>query len=147
MTQKGVYLIALFSVLVMAFVPAAAEPVFLPVKVDRPARDPAKFTFWFGPFPECVAPVDMDGDGDLYIANGRNWYENTRKPGVKWTEHPIHSARSMEGTVLGDIAGHRHGGQDLLINHWSAVQGRNFSWYEHVDEEPWLVERILGVGW
>jgi hypothetical protein len=210
MSQRKMSLLALSSVLAMACVLAAAEPIFLPVKVDGPVQDPAKFSFWFGPFPECVALIDMNGDGRLDIVNGRNWYENTGKsgspgfeainwvkhtnyrdgaetfgaitddggevvmdvnrdgrpdiissgwmkmsgvywyenpgkPGVKWTEHLIHSARSMEGIVLGDIVGHHNGDQDLLINHWSQVQGQNFSYYEHIDKEPWLVERVVGV--
>jgi hypothetical protein len=186
------------------------ELVFVPVKIDGPAHDPANHTYWFGPFAEAVAVFDVDGDGDLDFTCGKNWYENTGtsgtvpgfetvkwvkhadfrddadvfgaitddggevaldvnrdgkvdlissgwmkmsgvywyenpgKPGEKWKSHLIHKARSMEGIVLGDIAGHRNGDEDLLINHWSAVTGQNFTWYEHIDKEPWLVKREIG---
>ena len=176
-----------------------AEPLFLPVKIDGPVHDPAKHTYWFGPFPECVALIDMNGDGRLDIANGRNWYEapnwvkhtdyregaetfgpitddggevvmdvnrdgrpdiissgwmkmsatywyeNPGKPGVTWKETLIHSARAMEGIMLADLAGHRNGDQDLLINQWSPVQGQGVTWYEHIDKEPWFVKHVVGT--
>lgn len=35
----------------------------------------ANHSYWFGPFCECASVLDVDGDGDLDIASGRNWYE------------------------------------------------------------------------
>jgi len=52
-----------------------AEPVFVPMKIDGPVHDPARHSYWFGPFSECCSVADFDGDGDLDIAAGRNWYE------------------------------------------------------------------------
>ena len=77
----------------MASILDAAGPIFLPATVDGPVQDPAKFSYWFGPFPECVALIDMDGDGDLDMTNGKNWYENTGKAGspgceaATWVKH------------------------------------------------------------
>src|SRR5688572_12556102 len=50
------------------------EPIFVPVKIDGPKHDPARHTFWFGPFAECSSVLDIDGDGKLDIAAGRNYY-------------------------------------------------------------------------
>src|SRR5690349_20863467 len=50
------------------------ELVFVPVKVDGPAHDPARHTFWFGPFAECSSVLDVNGDGKLDVAAGRNLY-------------------------------------------------------------------------
>ena len=53
----------------------AGEPVFAPVKIDGPVHDPANASWWFGPFNESASVLDMDGDGDLDISCGKNWYE------------------------------------------------------------------------
>jgi len=60
----------------------AGEPIFIPVKIDGPVHDPANHTYWFGPFCECASVLDVDGDGDLDIASGRNWYE-----APEWIKH------------------------------------------------------------
>ncbi|MEK7753019.1 MAG: FG-GAP repeat protein, partial [Acidobacteriota bacterium] len=51
----------------------AAEPLFVPFKIDGPRHDPANHTFWYGPFSECASVLDVNGDGKLDIAAGRNW--------------------------------------------------------------------------
>jgi hypothetical protein len=186
------------------------EIIFSPVKIDGPAQDPANHSYWFGPFAEAVAVFDINGDGRLDIACGKNWYENMGRSGppgfetVKWVKHAnyredadvfgpitddggeaaldvnhdgkpdliasgwlkmsgiywyenpgntgqqwkghlIHKARNMEGFVMGDIAGHHNGDQDILVDHWDPVEGQFFTWYEHIDKEPWFVEHVLGT--
>ena len=54
---------------------SAGEPIFIPTKIDGPVHDPANHSYWFGPFSECCSVADFNGDGQLDIAAGRNWYE------------------------------------------------------------------------
>ncbi|MCH5377027.1 MAG: VCBS repeat-containing protein, partial [Planctomycetes bacterium] len=179
----------------------AKEPILVPVKIDGPVHDPPNHSYWYGPFSECASVADFDGDGDLDIAAGRNWYEAPdwikhedfrdgaetngpetddnsefamdvnrdglpdvvssgwmRMKGVFWYENPgldglragrrwkatrIHSARSMEGVIHGDIDG--DGDDDILCNHWSLVPGQGMTWLESIDRAPWLVEHVIGT--
>ena len=195
--MKRVLWLAVALLMVSPAAVDAAEPVFLPVKIDGPVHDPAKHSFWYGPFSECCSVADFDGDGDLDIAAGRNWYEapdwkkhedfrdgaetngpetddnsefamdvnrdgrpdivssgwmrmkgafwyeNPGKTSAKWKGTRIHSARSMEGVIHGDIDG--DGDDDILCNHWSLVPGQGMTWLESIDRAPWLVEHVLGT--
>lgn len=74
--------VVVLMVLMAAITSHAAEPIFIPVKIDGPKHGPANHTYWYGPFSECCSVADFDGDGDLDIAAGRNWYE-----APDWTKH------------------------------------------------------------
>ncbi len=52
----------------------AKEVQFVPVKIDGPVHNPSKHTYWWGPFAECSSVLDINGDGKLDIAAGRNYY-------------------------------------------------------------------------
>jgi len=182
--------------LLMAAMVHAKEPVYVPVKIDGPAHDPPGGSWWFGPFPESCSVFDVDGDGDLDITCGRNWYEgpdwqkhemyiegsdqwslehdhclehplDVNKDGkmdvvfsncqivkgVAWFENPgnsdtkwkytkFHHSASIEGIIPGDIDG--DGDTDLAIDHWTPKDNKGVTWYEHIDEAPWLVEHVIG---
>ncbi len=53
---------------------APKELQFTLAKIDGPVHDPARHTYWFGPFAECSSVLDIDGDGRLDIAAGPNYY-------------------------------------------------------------------------
>ena len=74
--------LATWTFLIVTTAALGSEPIFIPVKIDGPKHDPANHTYWYGPFSECCSVADYDGDGDLDIAAGRNWYE-----APDWTKH------------------------------------------------------------
>lgn len=63
------------------------EPVFIPIKIDGPVNQPAMGSYWYGPFNESCSLVDVNGDGQIDIACGVNWYENPGPRGGKWIKH------------------------------------------------------------
>ena len=52
---------------------APKDLLFKLVKIDGPVHDPAKHTYWFGPFAECSSVLYINGDGKTDIAAGRNY--------------------------------------------------------------------------
>ena len=100
---------------------------------------------------EFALDVDFDGYADVVASGwmfmkGAYWYRNpgrALKPGEQWESHKIHQAFNMEGVIHGDIDG--DGDEDILVNHWSLVEGQGMTWIEHIDEAPWWIEHIVGT--
>lgn len=109
---------------------SADELVFLPVKIDGPVHDPANHTYWYGPFSECASVADFDGDGDLDIAAGRNWYE-----APDWTRHSdFRDGAETNGPETDNNSEfamdvNRDGRPDIVSSGWMRMKGA--FWYEN----------------
>ncbi len=106
------------------------ELLFTPVKIDGPVHDPAKHTFWFGPFAECSSILDIDGDGKLDIAAGRNYYT-----APNWTKHADYrDGAATNGPDVDDnyestMDVNNDGRMDVISSGWMLKQG--IFWYEN----------------
>ena len=100
---------------------------------------------------EFALDVNMDGWDDIVSSGwmfmkGAYWYENPKKnleKGRQWTSYKIHQAFNMEGVIHGDIDG--DGDEDILVNHWSLIDGQGMTWLEHIDQAPWFIEHVIGT--
>ena len=112
----------------------AAEPIFVPTKIDGPAHDPANHSYWFGPFCESASVADFDGDGDLDLAAGRNWYE-----APDWKKHEnFRDGAETNGPETDDNSEfamdvNRDGRPDVVSSGWMRIKGA--FWYENPGPE------------
>jgi hypothetical protein len=121
----------------------AGETIFVPTKIDGPVHDPANHTYWFGPFCECASVLDFDGDGDLDIAAGRNWYEAPH-----WIKHAdFRDGAETNGPETDDNSEFAmdvnfDGKMDIVSSGWMFTKGA--FWYENpgVKGEVWKSRRI-----
>ncbi|MGE5570568.1 MAG: FG-GAP repeat domain-containing protein [Rhodospirillales bacterium] len=109
---------------------APKELIFAPVKIDGPVHDPPNHTYWFGPFAECASVLDIDGDGKLDIAAGRNYYL-----APKWTKFTDYrdgaetNGPDVDDNYEGTMDVNNDGRPDVLSSGWMRRQG--IWWYEN----------------
>lgn len=109
---------------------APRELLFAPAKIDGPVHDPARHTYWFGPFAECASVLDINGDGKPDIAAGRNYY---LAPG--WTKYADYrdgaetNGPDVDDNYEGTMDVNNDGRPDVLSSGWMRRQG--IWWYEN----------------
>lgn len=109
---------------------APKELMFDVVKIDGPVHDPARHTYWFGPFAECSSILDINGDGRLDIAAGRNYYL-----APNWTRYAgYRDGAQTNGPDVDDnyestIDVNNDGRMDVISSGWMLRQG--VWWYEN----------------
>jgi len=109
---------------------APRELIFDLVKVDGPVHNPANHTYWFGPFAECTSVLDINGDGKLDIAAGRNYYI-----APNWTKYPDYrdgaetNGPDVDDNYEGTMDVNNDGRPDVLSSGWMRRQG--IYWYEN----------------
>ncbi len=125
---------------------AALEPIFVPVKIDGPVNDPANGTFWYGPFSEGNALIDVDGDGDLDITCGENWYE-----APDWTKHTgLRTGARINGEFVGNCGEHavdvdKDGRLDIVSASWF---DNGVWWYRNTGPAGgWPGTKIIDSDW
>jgi len=137
-------ILCLAAAAILAPVPAGAdEQILIPVKIDGPVHDPVNHTFWYGPFSECASVLDVDGDGDLDIAAGRNWYE-----APAWRKHEdFRDGAETNGPETDNNSEfamdvNRDGRTDIVSSGWMRMKGA--FWYENPGKTgvKWKATRI-----
>jgi hypothetical protein len=108
----------------------STEIIFTPVKIDGPVHDPPNETYWFGPFSETASVLDVDNDGDLDIAAGKNWYE-----APNWIKHSSYrSGADINGPETESNSEfamdvNRDGWEDIVSSGWMFMKGAY--WFEN----------------
>ncbi len=117
---------------------ASRELLFVPYKVDGPVHNPAQHTYWFGPFAECSSVLDINGDGKLDIAAGRNYYIGPDwKKYAEYRDGAETNGPDVDDNYEGTMDVNNDGRPDVLSSGWMRRQG--IWWYENPGK--------LGVKW
>lgn len=142
----GIFSLGLLQVDTRAAEPGEQPPkelMFVPVKIDGPVHDPARHTFWFGPFAECSSVLDINGDGKLDIAAGRNYYI-----APNWTKYSdfrdgaATNGPDVDDNYEGTMDVNNDGRMDIISSGWMLKQG--IYWYENPGKlgEKWKSHTI-----
>jgi len=109
---------------------APRELVFEPVRIDGPVHNPAKHTFWFGPFAECSSVLDINGDGKIDIAAGRNFYiAPDWKKYADYRDGAETNGPDVDDNYEGTLDVNGDGRPDVISSGWMRRQG--IWWYEN----------------
>jgi len=109
---------------------APRELIFDVVKIDGPVHDPARHTYWFGPFAECSSILDINGDGRPDIAAGRNYYL-----APNWTKYADYrdgaqtNGPDVDDNYESTVDVNNDGRMDVISSGWMLRQG--VWWYEN----------------
>ena len=109
---------------------APRELVFEPIRIDAPVNDPAKHTYWFGPFAECSSVLDINGDGKLDIAAGRTYYlAPSWKKYSDYRDGAETNGPDVDDNYEGTVDVNNDGHMDVVSSGWMRRQG--IWWYEN----------------
>ncbi len=109
---------------------APKELLFVPVRLDAPVHDPARHTYWFGPFAECATVLDINGDGKPDIAAGRNYYLAPQFTKVgDYRDGAEANGPDVDDNYEGTMDVNNDGRPDVLSSGWMRRQG--IWWYEN----------------